>query len=90
MTWNVDVTGYASAVLATAEQQLKNQSTGNVVESIVLDHIGSVIRLALKFAPDDLVVKVRGYGSENSDGKGKSFDQVHLDIEPIYGFVPKK
>ena len=88
MSWSVESIGKPAAVARNLAQQFSSIVCSEPEETIK-NTVAQAVDVALKAYPSDVPVEVRARGSQfiSSDKPGMATNQLHVEINPVYGFV---
>ena len=86
MSWAVTYVGKSAAIAAKVKEEAAVSRCQEPEESFRQTALGLVLSALGSFS-DDIAVKVEASGSQWKDGEVVRHNQLHLHVEPIWGFV---
>jgi hypothetical protein len=87
MSWSVSAIGKPAAVAAKVQKDLSAYKCVEPEEQVKVA-AGAAIVAAVTAYPPDSCVKVSASGHQGTaTEEGKAFNNLRVDIEPVYGFV---
>lgn len=86
MSWSFNAIGKPAAVAKKAAEELTRFKCYDPEEAIKAN-VGAAIAGALAAFPPDYAVRVTASGSQNGSDSANVVNTLHVQIEPLYGFV---